>query len=144
MTEELRLSRTYPVDADRLWAAWTVPDRLVRWWWRHWPGTTCTIDLRVGGRWRIDAPQQGIAVHGEYVTLEEPSLLAFTWIWREDGTDGPVEHVEVRFTPTPEGTLLDLHHTGIADAAGVADYRQGWTFVLDQLADTTSATPATG
>lgn len=135
MTESLHLTRDYSVPPPRLWASWTTADGLARWWWRHWPGVTCELDLRVGGHWRIEAPEQKIAVHGSYTRIDEPTRLGFTWIWSEDGDDGPVEQVEVRFEPTDAGTRLTIDHTGIADAAGVAAYEQGWTSTLDQLQD---------
>ncbi|WP_050669322.1 SRPBCC family protein [Luteipulveratus halotolerans] len=135
MTESVDLTREYAAAPHRLWTAWTTRDGLVRWWWRHWPGVTCDVDLRVGGHWRIEAPGQKIAVHGTYTRIDEPTDLGFTWIWSEDGIDGPVEHVEVTFAAHGDGTHLRVRHSGIADLDGMRAYEQGWAFTLTQLHD---------
>jgi len=41
---------------------------------------------RPGWTGRIDGPGAGMAVAGEYRTVEPPRLLAFTWTW--DGASG--------------------------------------------------------
>jgi uncharacterized protein YndB with AHSA1/START domain len=54
MTTELELRRTLKVPADRVWRALTDPAALAAWFWPERFGTTVAIDLRVGGRYRID------------------------------------------------------------------------------------------
>lgn len=51
----LALSRHFPCPASSLWAAWSDPDRLPRWWGPR--GFTCEtreIRLGAGGLWRFD------------------------------------------------------------------------------------------
>ena len=63
MTDDaLRLDRTIEAAPETVWAAWTTPSGLAAWWWDHWPSTTYAVDARVGGRYRIEAPEAGVGV----------------------------------------------------------------------------------
>ncbi len=49
----LQLARVFEAPRDRVWAAWTEPDTLRRWWGPEtFTVPHCEIDLRPGGRWR--------------------------------------------------------------------------------------------
>jgi uncharacterized protein YndB with AHSA1/START domain len=130
----LTVSRVLPAPPDRVWPAWTTEQGLAGWWWTHLPGTTYEVDARAGGRYRISSPAAGIGVHGEYAIVDEPSCLTATWVWVDDGVDGPVERVTIRFAPHPSGTLLTIDHDGAWTAREPAEaYRQGWSDVIDAL-----------
>lgn len=50
---DLVLDRIVPVDAARIWAAWTTPDLLMQWFTpAPWRTIACEIDLRPGGIFR--------------------------------------------------------------------------------------------
>jgi uncharacterized protein YndB with AHSA1/START domain len=135
MTGRLELDRLVAAAPDRVWDAWTTERGLAGWWWRHWPDTTYEVDLRIGGAYRIAAADHGIAVHGAYETIDPPRTLAFSWVWAEDGVDGPMERVEVTFAAEGDGTRVSVLHTGPWTTRDEAEsYRQGWEFVLDALA----------
>ena len=132
--QPLTLTRTYVgASPERVWASWTTPDGLLAWWWTHWPGVTCELDVRVGGAWQIVAPQQGIRVHGTYTEVEPTTRLGFTWIWADDGVDGPTEDILVVLSQAGEDVRLELAHAGMSSAEAGENYRQGWEFVLDAL-----------
>ncbi|WJL94878.1 SRPBCC domain-containing protein [Microbacterium sp. ET2] len=134
-TRELRLNRLIHAPLDQVWTAWTTPAGLRTWWWNHWPETQISADAVVGGRYRFAAPQVGIVVSGEYLTVDEPHRLSFTWRWEDaDGVqDGEI--VDVTFVTVAQGTRVTIVHRGPWQGASAAeDYRQGWTFVLDALA----------
>jgi uncharacterized protein YndB with AHSA1/START domain len=134
MNPVLTVERVLPGAPARVWTAWTTPEGLAGWWWRHLPGTTYQVDARVGGQYRIDSPPAGIGVRGEYTEVSAPHRFAASWIWIDDGIDGAVEHIVVTFDPHPDGTKLTIIHTGPwADEEPVEQYRQGWTDVLDAL-----------
>lgn len=137
----LDLSRTFECTTETLWQAWTTEKGLAAWWWSSWPDTTYAVDGRVGGNYQISATTHGFAVHGEYLTWEPHSLLEFTWIWTENGNDGPREHVRVTFAPTASGSLLTVTHTGPWSTPEPAEnYQQGWEHVLNSLAASLSRT----
>lgn len=135
----LQLDRLIGAPPEDVWRAWTTADGLATWWWHTWPGTRYTVDARVGGSYRIEAADHGIAVRGEYRVLDAPDRLAFSWIWcaEDDGVtvEGPVEEVQVTFTTDGSGTRVEVRHTGPwTTPAPAENYRQGWDFVLDALA----------
>ena len=132
MTTELRLSRTLPRPAERVWHAFTDPTALASWLWPERFATTAEVDLRVGGRYRIEGPGAGMAVSGEYVAVEPPRRLVFTWRWEGE----PEETlVTVELTPTGATTELVLVHERFADDARRDEHAQGWSDCLDRLPD---------
>lgn len=122
-----RLSHHARLDAetDRLWHAFTRPESLAAWFWPD-KEATASIDLRVGGAWRIVAPNIGIAVGGRYTLTDEPNRLAFTWIWDEEAM---VTQVSIDFTAVG----LDLEHHGFDSAEARDDHIQGWQDCLSRL-----------
>lgn len=126
--------RTIAADAARLFALWTEPDLLRRWWGPA--GVVCpeaSIDLRVGGRYRIGnlLPNgRTVWIEGEFLAIEPPRLLVYTWVV---GTE-PASQVSVRFEPRAAGTEIVVIHERIASAAVRDDHAAGWRGCLDGLA----------
>ena len=127
---ELTMNRTLAVPAERVWRALTDPAALAAWFWPQRFAPTAKVDLRVGGRYRIDGPAVGMAVSGEYVTVEPPSKLAFTWRW-----DGEPDEtlVTIELIPVGAGTELALRHERFTDDATRDNHAQGWHDCLDRL-----------
>ena len=132
MTAELRLNRTLCSPPDRVWLALTEPAALTAWFWPKRFATTAEIDLRVGGRYRIDGPGAGMAVGGEYLVVEPPHRLVFTWQW-DDDTDETL--VTVELTAVKDGTDLLLVHERFATKTDRDNHAQGWSDCLDRLPD---------
>jgi uncharacterized protein YndB with AHSA1/START domain len=127
---ELTMNRTLAVPTERVWRALTDPAALAAWFWPQRFAPTAEVDLRVGGRYRIDGPAVGMAVSGEYVTVEPPHKLAFTWVW-----DGEPDEtlVTIELTPVAAGTELALRHERFGDDASRDNHAQGWRDCLDRL-----------
>ena len=50
---DLVLERVVPVSREKVWAAWTQPKHVVKWFTpKPWSTTQCEIDLRPGGIFR--------------------------------------------------------------------------------------------
>ena len=119
-----------------VWEAWASADALAAWWWNHWDDVTIAADVAAGGEYRIAAPEHGFTVSGEYLVVEPGRRLAFTWLWTDE--DGALrdEAVDVTFRETPGGT--DARRSATPDhgetPAPAESYRQGWEFVLAELA----------
>jgi uncharacterized protein YndB with AHSA1/START domain len=127
---DLTIIRELGYPAERVWRALTDPAALAAWFWPQRFAPTAETDLRVGGRYRIDGPAVGMAVSGEYVTVEPPSKLVFTWAW--DGEDAGTL-VTIELTPTAAGTELLLRHERFADTVERDNHATGWEDCLDRL-----------
>jgi uncharacterized protein YndB with AHSA1/START domain len=131
----LVVRRQIAVPRERVFQAWLDSESLA-----HWmrPGdrthATVTVDPRVGGGFRIvmEGPADGrdYEHRGEYLAIEPPSRLSFTWISR--ATDYTPTVVTIEFHERGTGTELVLTHRRLPPKA-VEGHRKGWTDVLRLL-----------
>lgn len=130
--EEIRIA----APPERVFEALTNPHELVQWWGQKgiYRGKQWTNDVRPGGKWRSegtsDRDGNPFEVHGEYLQIDPPRLLEFTWIPSWAGPMNTVVRMELE--RTAEGTLLRLRHSGFTDPAQLQAHR-GWTQVLGWL-----------
>ena len=130
----LVIRRHLAVPRERVFEAWLDSESLA-----HWmrPGgsthATVTVDPRVGGGFRIvmDGAPHGCVEHtGEYLAIEPPSRLSFTWISKY--TDERPTVVTIEFHERGTGTELVLTHRGLPPKE-VEGHRQGWTDIVRLL-----------
>ena len=120
-----------------LFAAWTEPTHLIKWWGPT--GVECidaTVDLRIGGTYRIAnrfPDGRVVWISGEFETIQPPHLIAYTW--RLEPQTEPPERVTVRFDPRGDVTEVVVQHERIADVAARRGHEQGWEGCLDGLAE---------
>ena len=131
----LTLKRHYNAPPAKVFAAWTDPEKLARWFGPE--GVTrveAKIDLRVGGPFQIKAltPTDEHNVGGVYREVVQNAKLVFTWAWKS--TPERQSLVTVLFSPDGDGTLLTLTHEQFFDDEARDRHRQGWTGALDKLA----------
>ena len=130
-----RVVRGTPADVFR---AWTEPDQIRTWWGPA--GVTCqdcTVDLRVGGAYRIAnrMPDNSILwISGEFLRIEPPDLIEYTWRRGDQSATESAERVMVRFVAREEGTEVVVAHSRIATPANYASHDLGWQGCLDGLA----------
>jgi uncharacterized protein YndB with AHSA1/START domain len=109
----------------------TDPDRMTR-----WMGTEADLDARPGGVFNVTVAGSHIAL-GEYVEVDPPSRVVFTWGWEDDDTAVPpgTSTVEITLTPDGEGTKVVLVHRGLPEEGpGGADaHAHGWEHYLGRL-----------
>ena len=134
MTPVLVVRRQMAVPRERVFAAWLDSESLAHW---MLPGgttkATVTVDPRVGGGFRIvmDGAPHGCVEHtGEYLAIEPPSRLSFTWISKY--TDERPTVVTIEFHEQDGGTELVLTHRGLPPKE-VEGHRQGWTDIVRLL-----------
>ena len=131
----LTVTRLIPATPEEVFAAWTVPDVVARWWGPK--GVTCIgaeIDLRIGGRYRIGnrMPDRSILwIGGEYLQIEPTKLLVFTW--GIDGRESPLEQVSITFREVEYGTEVSVRHEHIGSSSLREEHRQGWIGCLAGL-----------
>jgi len=136
MTEAVVIRRVIPVPRETIFAAWLDPETLAKF---MRPGditrATADVDARVGGAFRIVMEHgRGDAEHwGEYLTIEPPSLLSFTWISANTDLEASVVTIELH-EQGDDATELILTHRRLPEAK-VESHRKGWTMIVEMLAD---------
>ena len=125
--EVRRLLSAPPAEVFR-W--WTDPELVGR-WMSPVGVAEAELDVRSGGRLRIVMRGEGVTiVHtGEYVEVDPPRRLVFTW--NSAYTDGP-SVVAVELLPRGDGTELVLRHSALP-AEIVESHRGGWGAMLARL-----------
>ncbi|MDQ7993176.1 MAG: SRPBCC domain-containing protein [Propionicimonas sp.] len=115
---------------QRVWRAWTDAAELAAWFWPDGFDTVAELDLRPGGGHRLESRVAGIGLAGEYLRVEAPAVLEFTWQW-----DGEAERtvVEVTLEAIPAGTVLTVVHRGFVTEDDRAIHATGWRDCLDRL-----------
>ena len=125
------IEREVRIDAspETVFSFFTDPAKMVQ-----WKGATATLDPRPGGVYRVEMNEQYIAL-GEYVVVDPPNRVVFTWGWEGDDAVTPPgsSTVEVTFTPDGDGTLVRLVHTGLPTPESVEAHGQGWDEYMPRL-----------
>ncbi|MET8550727.1 SRPBCC family protein [Micromonospora zamorensis] len=89
---EIVLGRLFEAPARLVFAAFTQPELLVRWYGaRGWRLVECDVDLRVGGRWRFvsQGPDGARMVQaGVYRQIEPPHRLVCTELFDDQSYPG--------------------------------------------------------
>ena len=125
---ELVTTRTFNGPARIVFEAWTKPELFKRWWVPKSMGMSllsCEMDVRVGGRYRLEFSYEGSksTFFGTYKEVTPHSRLVWTNEESEDGAittvtfeekDGKTLLVMHELYPSKEA--LDAAGTGAADA----------------------------
>jgi uncharacterized protein YndB with AHSA1/START domain len=120
---------------DRVFQALTDPWQLLQWWGQKgmYHGTDWQTDVRPGGRWRCEGASDtdGSPYHvgGEYVEVDPPRLVSYTWVASWSGALKTLVRWELE--ADSGGTRVRLRHSGFAEApARAQDHYQGWQRVV--------------
>jgi len=124
---ELVVRRTFNAPARLVFEAWTKPELFKRWWAPKSMGMSlhsCEMDVRVGGKYRLEFEHEAMAFFGTYLEVTPHSRLV--WTNEEGGEGGPVTTVTfeekggktqlVMHELYPSKEALDAAGTGAADA----------------------------
>ena len=146
-TLSVRVSRFIRAPRQRVFDAWLKPEIRRKWWFtsRGPVPTACEIDARIGGSYCIkqigsDCDTPGIAadyewiMQGEFLEIDAPQRLVFTWNVNHPGEPISDEHVTVEFTEAKGGTDVVITHEGILSTKLRDGTEEGWTKLLELLA----------
>ena len=124
--------RVIRASAAAIFQAWTDPAAMAH--WMSPLGTaTATVDLRVGGQFRLIMADEHLSVEhtGAYRVIEPPRLLVFTW--RSEFTGMRDTLVRLRLTErSPDETDLELTHE-FATEAEASSHAGGWSQIISRL-----------
>src|SRR5262245_41892495 len=87
----VQLKRVLPAPPRVVFSAQVEPDLLARWWGpAGFSAPSIELDLRVGGSYRIAMQPPDVALFylaGEFVAVEPPTTLAYTFRWENPDPD---------------------------------------------------------
>jgi uncharacterized protein YndB with AHSA1/START domain len=104
------------------------PDRMIQ-----WMGRKAELEPRPGGLFRVDINGTHIS-RGEFVELDPPHRVVFTFGWEGDTSivKAGESTVEVTLTADGDGTLLRLAHKDLPDESRDS-HGHGWEHYLQRL-----------
>lgn len=105
------------------------PDKMLM-----WKGVQAELDPRPGGVFRVHVSPEWIA-SGEFVAVEPPGHVSFTWGWENNAVSlSPGSTlVDITLVADQEGTIVRLQHSGLPDSEAVNSHTDGWTHFLARL-----------
>jgi uncharacterized protein YndB with AHSA1/START domain len=132
------LSRTFAASRERVFAAWTEPEQIVKWFGPEGCRVIgAEIDVRVGGTYRIRVASDKygeMAVGGQYREVTPPAKLAYTWQWEDDPDYADRETlVTVEFIAAGGSTEIRLTHENLPSAESSKNHEHGWSGCFDKL-----------
>lgn len=136
-----RVSRLMDATPERVFDAWLDPDLLAQWMFGPAVRDEEIIHLKVnpmvGGAFSFKVRRGDMEIDhiGEYLELERPNRLVFTWgVWEAAGIE--FSRVVVDITADGRGCLLSITHEMGAEWADFVDRaRASWQLMADKLAE---------
>ena len=148
LAPKLELTRVIRTSRDKVFAAWTQPELMLRWFG---PGNMVAraveLDVREGGKysWELwgsmQAPtaeefesctQRRSSVSGTYLNVVPNELLQFTW--KPGWAQNENSVVTVTLRDVVGGTEVTLLHERFVDNGSCEGHNQGWMACLAKLA----------
>ena len=129
-TDTTVYERTLAIDAspETVWEFLVDPEKLMR-----WKGINADLDAQPGGTFRCEVIPGHIA-RGEYVEIDKPNKLVFTWGWDGSGDVPPGSStIVIELASDGEGTSLRFVHKDLPNAQAIASHAHGWDHYLPRL-----------
>jgi len=99
----------------------------------QWMGSHATLQPVPGGAYRVDM-RDGVQAAGEFVEVDPPHRLVFTWGWTHDHAVAPGStRVVVTLVEEDGGTRVVLHHYDLPDDGQREHHGKGWELYLARL-----------
>ena len=132
----VRIERTYEASAEAVFDAWTSPEVIRRWFKpaRGWQEASAEVDLRVGGAIRVvmRTPEgEPVEAGGEFILIEPPQRLAFTWTFDDDPANEQL--IELEFTERDGATTVLFENSNISEKRRRDQQYDGWSTCFDEM-----------
>lgn len=129
----------FTASAERVFDAWLDPNKIHGFIFgrhlREEEVVAIEVDPQIGGRYTFSVRRQGQQIDhvGEYLEVDRPRRLVFTWGVVQDNSSS---RVAIDIVPMADGCALTLtHDLDPAWADYVEPSRQGWQKMIDTLDD---------
>jgi uncharacterized protein YndB with AHSA1/START domain len=114
---------------ETVWELLVDPDKASTWMGMHsWS------EPKVGAVYRVEVIPGNIA-SGEYVEIDAPRRLVFTWGWEGENPVPPGSStIEFELTADGEGTHVRFVHSGLPSTEAASSHAHGWDHYFERLA----------
>ena len=121
---------------ETVWDFLVDPEKAVR-----WMGISAELDPTPGGIYHVEVLPGQIA-RGEFVEVDPPHRVVFTWGWEASDASAAVvppgsSRIEIELVADGEGTLLRFQHE-LPTAEEAQKHNHGWEHYLGRLATVAS------
>jgi uncharacterized protein YndB with AHSA1/START domain len=133
---DITVNRTIPASPEKIYDVWIDPKSPGG----PWHGAERVIfNPVVDGLYYLAIKHEGRVWphYGRFTKLERPRLVEFTWM--SEGTKGAESVVTVTLQPRGDQTDVTLRHAGVPDDELGRQHKEGWTWILNALADALAA-----
>jgi uncharacterized protein YndB with AHSA1/START domain len=136
-TVTVLVQRVMPATPAEVFDEWLDPEALTEWMCPHPVRVVdVAVDARVGGTVRFDVEDSGtrVLISGQFLAIERPRLLRFTWSnsdWA-DPTQASIVNVTFESVGSQE-TLMSIEHS-LLPPDEFESFHTGWILTFDQLA----------
>jgi len=133
---DITVNRTIPAPADKIYDVWIDPKSPGG----PWHGAERVIfNPVVDGLYYLAIKHEGRVWphYGRFTKMERPSVVEFTWM--SEGTKGAESVVTVTLQQRGDQTYVTLRHAGVPDDELGHQHKEGWTWILNALADALAA-----
>ena len=133
----LEMKRVLPAAPSDVFAAFTDPNKLAKWWGPEgFTVPSLELDPCVGARYRIEMqPPEGDPFYltGEFREVDPPVRLAYTFVYEDPDPDDVDTLVELSFRDLGGSTEVVFAQGPFKTAARRGLHRDGWTDSFDKL-----------
>lgn len=138
INKELKVNaqKSFFVNVDELYNAWTDPEKLKQWWKPMGNSLKkVTNDLKKGGTVRYEFNDNKLIISGEYLDVKEKEKLVYTWNWElpEDAIRNASYKLSVNFTTKDNGSEIHVLQENFENEEAMLPHQEGWEKGLSEL-----------
>jgi uncharacterized protein YndB with AHSA1/START domain len=121
-------SVTIEAEPETVFPYFTDPSKIV-----SWMGARATLSPEPGGIYRVELPV-GFTARGEFIEVDPPNRVVFSWGWEHEDTLVPpgASTVEVELEAVADGTRVMLRHHKLGGESA-EQHTVGWIHYLERL-----------
>lgn len=138
----LVIERVFNAPRALVWDAFTKTDHLLNWMGpRNYPAAAFEADVRVGGKWRgrlrSTETGQDLGQSGEYLEVERPSRLVYTFQWDKQSEEDEIFDtvITVLLEDRDGKTLMKFYQSIFNTQSNRDGHIRGWNSSFDRLGE---------